>query len=236
MRGVLLYDIGTLVYVLGLLAGVLFTVHYGVTAPWWRSAVGRMFIVIGMALVVAGVTAVWQIVVASLGVTPFTPRPLHELLVRLLGYGVFSVAMGFLLGTYFYERRQPFSDLPARKEQNMKRSSLVQVDERPAASGTPTQVANPIRTFIRTLLQNLVILVPIVNAVALALIGFLQEQTNLVVPSWAFAVLNGAVLVTGLIIGGVARLMAVPSVNEWIKRNASWLAPIPVVESGSTSS
>lgn len=115
MRGVFLYDVGTVIYALGIIAGVVFTVHYGISAPWWRTAVGRMFMVIGLALVTAGATVLWQIIVASIGASPFTPRPAHELIIRLVGYGVFTVAMAFLLGTYIHERRKPYSVLPVHK-------------------------------------------------------------------------------------------------------------------------
>ena len=42
------------------------------------------------------------------------------------------------------------------------------------------------------------------------------EQTDVTVPGWVFLVLNGVIAVTALIIGLVARLMAVPGVNEWL--------------------
>lgn len=224
MTGVLLYDIGTAIYIVGLLVGIVFGLHYGWSAPWWRSAVGRMFVVITLALLVAGATVVVQILV------PLEQDDHLRLALRLLGYGSFAVAMSFLLGTYLHERRQPTSPLPIRKEHDMSESSqqLVQVDERPAAVGTPTQVANPVRTTVRTIVQNLIVLVPLVNAVALVLVGYLQEQTDLVVPGWAFAVLNGVVLVTGLLIGGVTRIMAIPGVAEWIREKLPWLAAIPV--------
>lgn len=233
IRGNLLYDIGTMVYLIGILAGAAFTITYGVTAPWWRSAIGRMFMVIGCAILFAGVTVLYQIAVAQFSGVPLRAYALADLILRLSGYGLFSVAMGFLLGTYLHERRKPLSLLPIRKDQRMmsKHLALVQTDEIPAAPGTPTQVANPIRATIRTIVQNLVILLPLVNITAAGVIDYLNRQTDLAIPAWAFAVLNGVVLVTSFVIGLVARIMATPGVNEWIKAHLAFLAPIPVTKS-----
>lgn len=232
IRGNLLYDIGTLLYLLGILAGAAFTITYGVTAPWWRSAIGRMFMVIGCAILFAGVTVLYQIAVATAAGVPLRAYALGDLILRLSGYALFSLAMGFLLGTYLHERRKPLSLLPIRKEHSMsKHIALVQSDEIPAAPGTPTQVANPTRATIRTIVQNLVILLPLVNIVAAGIIDYLNTQTSLAIPGWAFAVLNGVVAVTAFVIGLVARIMATPGVNEWIKAHLPFLAPIPVTKS-----
>lgn len=71
---------------------------------------------------------------------------------------------------------------------------------------------------LRTIVQALIVLVPIVNGLALAAGAYLAEQTDLTIPGWVFLVLNGAVTVTAVLMGLVARLMAVPGVNEWLTR------------------
>lgn len=71
---------------------------------------------------------------------------------------------------------------------------------------------------LRTFVQALIVLVPIVNLGALALADYLTEQTYVVVSPTFFAGLNGIVVVTALIMGGVARLMAVPGVNDWLTK------------------
>lgn len=71
---------------------------------------------------------------------------------------------------------------------------------------------------VRTVVQALIILIPLANGVALAAAGYLQEQTHLIVPGWVFLALNGVVAVTALIMGLVARVMAVPGVNDWLTR------------------
>lgn len=105
-------------------------------------------------------------------------------------------------------------------------------DERPqlALPGTPTQIANPIRTSIRTFIQNLVptlvVLVPLVNLTLVSLSGFLQQQTDLAVPGWVFVWVNGGIAVTSFLAALTARIMAVPGVAAFIARRLPWLAPI----------
>ncbi len=72
---------------------------------------------------------------------------------------------------------------------------------------------------LRTFVQALIVLVPVVNGAALAVVGYLNEQTDLVIPASVFAVLNAVIVVTAMVMGLVARLMAVPGVNNlltWI--------------------
>lgn len=84
-------------------------------------------------------------------------------------------------------------------------------------STTPEIWFKPQRV-LRTIVQALIILIPLANGVALAAAGYLQEQTHLVIPGWVFLVLNGVVAVTALVMGLVARVMAVPGVNDWLTR------------------
>lgn len=72
----------------------------------------------------------------------------------------------------------------------------------------------------RTIVQNLIVIVPIANGVAVAGKEYLEAQTDVVIPAWVFLALNGAIAITALLIGLVARLMAVPGFNSWLSR---WL-------------
>lgn len=103
-------------------------------------------------------------------------------------------------------------------------------DERPVAPGTPTQVANPRRTTIRTAVQAylplVLILIPLLNSVLIAVADFLANESAVTMPAWVFAVVNGGVLVTGFIIALTARVMAVPGVADFIARRLPFLAPI----------
>lgn len=83
---------------------------------------------------------------------------------------------------------------------------------------------------LRTIVQALVVLVPLANGVAVAASAYLSEQTHLVIPGWAFVVLNGVVAVTALVMGLVARLMAVPGFNDWLTRIGLGSVPRNAVE------
>lgn len=78
---------------------------------------------------------------------------------------------------------------------------------------------------LRTIVQALVVLVPLVNGVAAAAIAYLTAQTDVAVPEFIFAWLNIAVAITALIMGLVARIMAVPGVNDVLARIG--LASVP---------
>lgn len=71
---------------------------------------------------------------------------------------------------------------------------------------------------LRTIVQALIILIPLANGVAAAGAAYLQEQTHLTIPAWVFLVLNAVVAVTAVVMGLVARLMATPGVNDWLTR------------------
>jgi ABC-type uncharacterized transport system permease subunit len=103
--------------------------------------------------------------------------------------------------------------------------AIITADERPEHAAEGTQVANPVRASVRTVVQALVVLVPLVNVAAGIVISYLNEQADLAVPGWAFVILNAVLAATSLIIGMVARLMANPLVNAWVTRTLPWLAP-----------
>lgn len=67
---------------------------------------------------------------------------------------------------------------------------------------------------LRTIVQALVVLVPVVNGVGVAVAAYLREQTDIVIPASVFLVLNAVVAATALLMGLAARIMAVPGVND----------------------
>lgn len=85
---------------------------------------------------------------------------------------------------------------------------------------------------LRTIVQALVILVPIVNGVGLAGAAYLREQTDVVIPASVFLVLNAIVAVTALLMGLSARIMAVPGVNDILTRVGLGSVPRSRVEDG----
>lgn len=105
-------------------------------------------------------------------------------------------------------------------------STTPVIDERPSLAELGTQIANPVRATIRTVVQFAFGAVPVLNITAGIVVVLLREQTDLAVPGWVFLVLNGVLAVTALLIALVTRLMANPVVNAWITTHAAWLAPI----------
>lgn len=102
--------------------------------------------------------------------------------------------------------------------------------EVPANAGVPTQLANPRRTTVRTIVQAivgvLVVAVPLLNLVLAAVSDYLHKQTDVELPAWVFLAVNVGLAVTSFVIGLVARIMAVPGVAAFIAKYLPWLAPI----------
>lgn len=99
-------------------------------------------------------------------------------------------------------------------------------DTEQANAGVATQVANPTRTVLRTIVQTFITLVPIVNAVAVALVAYLNEQTDLTIPGTVFIVLNAIIAGTAFAIGLVNRIFLVPGVEAWLNKNIPALAAL----------
>lgn len=85
---------------------------------------------------------------------------------------------------------------------------------------------------LRTAIQFLIVAVPVFNLLLIAAVGYLEEQTDLVVPGWVFVVLNATIALLAFLIGLVARLMAVPGVNNWFTK---WLNAGSVPKSALTT-
>lgn len=83
---------------------------------------------------------------------------------------------------------------------------------------------------LRTIVQAVVVLVPILNGLALAAAAYLSEQTSVILPGWVFVALNGIIAVTAVVMGLVARLMAVPGVNTWLTKLGLGSVPRSAVE------
>lgn len=83
---------------------------------------------------------------------------------------------------------------------------------------------------LRTIVQALIVLVPLVNALAVAVVDYLGTQTDVVVPDVVFVWLNAAIVATALLMGLVARLMAVPGVNDLLGKVGLGSVPKSVIE------
>ena len=87
-----------------------------------------------------------------------------------------------------------------------------------------TQERNPRSAANRTFFVALVVLFPVANAALIVLQDELGKS-GLVLPGWVTAALNAAVLVTSLLIRVATRIMAIPGVNDKLRRYLPVLAP-----------
>lgn len=101
-------------------------------------------------------------------------------------------------------------------------------------SNTPATEAPVIwykgKRVVRTIVQALVVLIPLVNLIAVAVIGYLNEQTSIVVAPVVFVWLNAIVALTAFVMGLVARLMAVPGVNDLLVKIGLGSVPASAIE------
>lgn len=87
-----------------------------------------------------------------------------------------------------------------------------------------TQEANPGKATARTFLAALLGFAPLVNGVLLAIQEWLNDNTD-IIPAQLFLWVNG-VLVAGLALAAlVTRVLAVPGVNDWLRKHAALFAP-----------
>jgi hypothetical protein len=104
MTDIAILNIGTAIFALGLFAELMFDFDYGLTAPWWRSAIGWMFMLNGLAVLAAGVAVLLG---RTLGPN-YPGRPE----VSLLAYAIFAASTIMRYGVFLHERRHPGSKLP----------------------------------------------------------------------------------------------------------------------------
>ncbi len=89
-----------------------------------------------------------------------------------------------------------------------------------------TQERNPRSAVLRTVLAVAVAAFPLLNGVLLAVIEALKPFEAFV-PSWVFLGLNGILLTVTALAAIVTRVLAVPGVNEWLRkyRLLRWFTP-----------
>lgn len=84
------------------------------------------------------------------------------------------------------------------------------------AAAVPSQVANPWRAVVRTVLEVLVPAVLLVLFAGPAILEILAEELGAVFPPGFIAWLLGAAAVLSALAGAVTRIAALPAVNEWL--------------------
>ncbi|MCC9068784.1 hypothetical protein [Arthrobacter cryoconiti] len=87
-----------------------------------------------------------------------------------------------------------------------------------------TQERNPRSASVRTAFAAAVALFPLLNAVLAVIIETLRPY-DATIPGWVFIWLNGALVVVTVAIALVTRIMAIPGVNDWLRKYAPWLSP-----------
>ena len=95
-----------------------------------------------------------------------------------------------------------------------------------AAIPTSTQERNPRSAVLRTILAAVIGLFPLLNGV-LAAAKQALEPYSVDLPGWVFLVLNGTILAATILTALVTRVLAVPGVNEWLRKYQvlRWFTP-----------
>ena len=87
-----------------------------------------------------------------------------------------------------------------------------------------TQERNPRSAVLRTVLVAAVALFPLLNA-ALKIVVEELEPYRVHLPEWLFMALNVTIAVVVALMGVFTRVMAVPGVNEWLRKYVPLFAP-----------
>lgn len=86
-----------------------------------------------------------------------------------------------------------------------------------------TQEANPRQAVQRTMLAAVIAFFPLINGVLLSLQGWLAENSEVLPPGLVIGV-NGVLVAGLLLVALVTRLLAVPGVNDWLRKYAKVFA------------
>lgn len=91
---------------------------------------------------------------------------------------------------------------------------------------TSTQERNPRSAVLRTILASTIAFFPLINGVVLAIEAAL-EPYRVYLPDWVFLALNGTLLAAAALTALVTRVLAVPGVNEWLRKYKvlRWFTP-----------
>ncbi len=89
-----------------------------------------------------------------------------------------------------------------------------------------TQERNPRSAVARTILAAAFGLFPLLNAILTVTIELL-EPYQVYLPGWVFLVLNGTLVAATLLAAWVTRILAIPGVNDWLRkyRILRWFTP-----------
>lgn len=94
------------------------------------------------------------------------------------------------------------------------------------AAPVSTQERNPASAVARTILAAVFALFPLMNGILAAAIEALKPY-EVYLPGWVFLGLNGALIAATALAALVTRVLAVPGVNEWLRKHRilRWFTP-----------
>ena len=198
------------------------TLIYGLGSPWWRSWLGRVVFTQWLAIVVVFAVVLLR---RFLGNYPGSEW------VALVSYSALFLAFTAMAVIVTLERRAPAR---ARRQERLDTMADTTEGGQHAAITTATvpEIWFKAKRVVRTIVQGLIVIVPLANLLAAMVADYLNEQANLVVPAWVFVVLNGIVVATALLMGLVAKAMANPTVNTWLVKFGLGSVPAHAIESG----
>lgn len=200
MTDSIINDIAGLVAVAVTIPAVANVLIYGLGSRWWETRLGRVLFSKWLS-----VALVFLFIIARRFWGEFP------------GYGWLALGLYAFVFLSFAATTVELiieSRSPAPAVEIPKRKAVVMTNNTPGVDAPVIWYKG--KRVVRTIVQALVTLVPILNGLALAAAAYLNEQADVVVPGWVFLVLNGVIAVTALVMGLVARLMAVPGVNDWL--------------------
>ena len=87
-----------------------------------------------------------------------------------------------------------------------------------------TQERNPRSAVLRTVLVAAAALFPLLNG-ALKIVVEELEPYRVFLPGWLFVALNVTITVIVVLIGIFTRVMAIPGVNDWLRKYVPLFAP-----------
>jgi hypothetical protein len=111
-----------------------FVISYMLRAPWWRSLIGVMFVLLSA-------TIIGLISIVSLSLFLGLDYP-GRFQLRAVVYALVAITMYFLAFTYETERRSPTPVLPQRKDRSMSASKA------PLVTRAPGDVARKVLAFL----------------------------------------------------------------------------------------
>lgn len=205
-----------------LVPAVLYWLVYGLGSPWYRSALGVVMFLFATSMALVFGLVAWAVFIGP------APEP-----VRTAVYLTIALALWAKLIILLVERRAPRT---SPTNATRKEPPMPDLTEGGAHVAIRTDTVPPIwfaaKRVVRTIVQSLVVYVPLVNIVAVIVVDFLTKQTDFAAPSWLFVALNGIVVATAALMGLVAKLMAHPTVNAWLVKIGLGSVPASAIRDG----